>query len=143
MHLLHWLQNFRALCQQSRGHRDSRGHRINPVVPAERFEERTLLSANVLFVSGELNVSLESADSVRVGPFGSNVLVEVGNNGGAFFPSASLGVVPAASVQKIVIDGGDQENTVDLGRVLKANFPNLTSIEVRGRNGEEIGRAHV
>ncbi len=137
MQLLHWLQNFRALRQQPRGHRDLRGHRTVPVVPAERLEERALLSANVLFVTGELNVSLEGADAVRVSPFGTNVLVEVGNNGGAFLPSTSLGVVPSASVQKIVIDGGDQENTVDLSRVLKANFPNLTSIEVRGRNGDD------
>lgn len=145
MHLLHWLQNFRALCQQPRGHRESRSHRVAPVIPAERLEERALLSANVLFVSGELNVSLEGSDAVRIGPFGSNVLVEVGNDGGQFRPSASIGSVPAASVQKIVIDGGDQENTVDLGRVLKANFPNLTSIEVRGRNGEDtiIGSADI
>lgn len=145
MHLLHWLQNFRALRQQPRGHRDSRGHRATSVISAERLEERTLLSANVLFVTGELNIALESSDAVRVGPFGTNVLVEVGNDGGQFRPSTSLGVVPAASVQKIVVDGGDQENMIDLSRVLKSNFPNLTTIEVRGRNGEDtiIGSADI
>ncbi len=112
----------------------------------EQLEERTLPSASVLLIAGsELNISLEGGDDVRVRPFGGNVLVEIGSNGGILTPVTSLGTVPTTSIQTIVVSGGDQDNSIDLAQVVALSFPNVTSIQVRGHQGDDaiIGSADL
>ncbi len=102
----------------------------------ERLEERMLLTVSATFVSGELEINLDSGDNVSVRE--NPVLlgnVQVLANGS---PLASLGTVPAASVSKLLIHGGDEANVIDLTGMTAAVFTNpALVINVDGGNGED------
>ena len=74
-------------------------------VPAqsERLEPRALLSGSALVVGTELNIHLDTNQNVRLSSFNGNVLLETSSNGGLLQPLASIGSVPASSIQSIVI----------------------------------------
>jgi Ca2+-binding RTX toxin-like protein len=107
---------------------------------AEVVESRQLLSSSALFIpsTGELNIELGSLDNVRVSSVAGRVQVETSTGNGSFSTLNSLGVVASASVQSIVVVGGDDSNTIDLNGVTAAAFAGLTSISVDGGNGDDF-----
>ena len=103
------------------------------------MEERQLLSSSGLFIpaTGELNLLLGSQDNVRISSVAGRVLVETSTGTGSYSPLANLGTVNSASVQSIVVIGGDDANTIDLNGVTAAAFTALTSISLDGDNGHD------
>ena len=103
------------------------------------MEPRQLLSGSALFIpaTGELNIGLNSAESVRISAATGSVLVEVSTGGSSFTALTVLGTVPASSVRSIVVLGGDEANTINLNGVTSADFISLTSISIDGANGHD------
>ena len=103
------------------------------------MEPRQLLSSSGLFIAatGELNLLLGSKDNVRVSSVSGSVLVETSIGTGSYSPLLSFGSVNSASVQSLVIVGGDDSNTIDLNGVTAAAFTALTSISVDAANGHD------
>jgi Ca2+-binding RTX toxin-like protein len=97
------------------------------------------LSASGLFIpaTGELNLQLGSQDNVRISSQAGRVLVELSTGAGAYSPVTSLGTISSASVQALVIVGGDDANTIDLNGVTATEFTGLTSILVDAGNGHD------
>ena len=128
-----------------------------PQIGVEALESRELLSANALFLpaSGELELDLDSSESVRIRSTGGNLVIEASTNGGLTYSAVnSVGTLPAADVLSINVLGGDDANTIDLRGVTKNEvdlngmtvlvngatvpaFTNLTSIVVDGANGDD------
>ncbi len=132
MQLWNWLYNLNSR------DRKSQRHRKNPNALAQRLEERTLPSVSVLLIGGtELNISSDDGDSIQLGVIGGNVLIQTAAPGELLAPNLSIGSVPAANLQSIIITGGDQENTIDLSRVLAIDYLTLASISVRGGHGDD------
>ncbi len=103
------------------------------------MEPRQLLSSSGLFIAatGELNLLLGSKDNVRVSSVAGSVLVETSVGTGSYSPLLSIGAVNSASVQSLVVVGGDDSNTIDLSGVTAAAFTALTSISVDAANGHD------
>ena len=136
----------------------SRKTQRTPQVGVEALESRELLSANALFLpsSSELDLDLDSSESVRIRSVGGNVVIEASADGGLTYSMVnSVGTLPAADVLSINILGGDDANTIDLRGVTKSEvdlngmtvlvngmpvpaFTNLTSIVVDGANGDDL-----
>gem|GEM_PF-486432 len=112
---------------------------MKPAAQAEVMEPRQLLSSSGLFIAatGELNLFLGSKDNVRVSSVAGSVLVETSEGTGSYSPLLSFGSVTSASVQSLVIVGGDDANTIDLTGVTAAAFTALTSISVDAANGHD------
>ena len=119
--------------------RISNRRRGRTVAQAEVMEPRQLLSGSGLFIpaTGELNLQLGSLENVRVSTQNGAVLVETSTGSGSYSPLISLGTVQAASVQSLVVVGGDDANTIDLIGVTSFDFTSLTSIEVDAGNGHD------
>ena len=103
---------------------------------AEHLELRSLPSANVLVIGAELNITLSLNDNVSVSSVSGTVVVQIGENGGNLLP-VPLGNLSASAVQSIVIQGGEEGNSIDLSGVLATDFTSLTSINVDGGNGND------
>ena len=105
----------------------------------ESMEARQMLYASALFIpsTGELNIELNSSDSVRVSSANGAVLIEVSANGSAYTPLSSIGTIASSSVLSLVVLGGDDANTIDLNGVTAAAFTSLTSISVDAANGQD------
>lgn len=112
---------------------------MKAAVQTEVMEPRQLLAASGLFIpaTGELNLQLGSQDNVRVSSVGGNLLVETSTGAGTYSPVLSLGVVSSASVQSLVVVGGDDANTIDLNGVTAAAFTSLTAISIDAANGHD------
>src|SRR5881628_1425466 len=80
---------------------------LDPVV--ETLEDRSLPSVFALFFSETLDISMDADDNVSVGNDGSGN-VQVMANGSPL----SIGSVAVDSVQAIVVNGSDSNNTLDL-----------------------------
>ena len=130
MRISSWLKNWKTTPR-------NRNKSQTALVAAEQMEPRTLLSASALIIAGELNVSLHTNENVQVSTFNGNLLVQTSSGTGLFTPITSLGTVAASSITSIVINGGDQENIIDLGGVLAADFTKLPSIKVNSGNGND------
>ena len=131
-----WLKNW---WESARSSNRRRGAAVKLAAQAEVMEERQLLSSSGLFIpaTGELNLQLGSQDNVRVSSSSGRVVVETSTGAGSYSTLASLGTVNSASVQSIVVIGGDDANTIDLNGVTAAAFTALTSISVDGDNGHD------
>ena len=108
--------------------------------PAEVLEQRSLLSASAVFVeaTGELSVELGSSESAQVSSVNGNVLISLSNDGSQFVPFTGIGTLPAASIVTLNVYGGDDANTIDLRNVTLATYPNLTSIQAFGDDGNDV-----
>ena len=104
------------------------------------MEGRQLLSASGLFIpaTGELNLLLGSQDNVRISSASGRVVVETSTGAGTYSTLASIGNVNSASVQSIVVIGGDEANTIDLNGVTAAAFTARPSISIDGYNGDDV-----
>ena len=112
---------------------------VTPTVQAEVLEDRQLLSSSGLFIpaTGELNLQLGSQDNVRISSVSGSVLVETSTGSGSYSPLLSLGTVASASLQSLVVVGGDDANTIDLNGVTASAFTALTSINIDAANGHD------
>ena len=113
---------------------------MTPSAQAEVMEERQLLSSTGLFIpaTGELNLLLGSQDNVRISSASGRVVVETSTGAGTYSTLASIGNVNSASVQSIVVIGGDEANTIDLNGVTAAAFTALPTISIDGYNGDDV-----
>ncbi len=106
------------------------------VSASEQLEERSMLSASTLFIAGELNVSLGPKDSVAIRDnpaIAGNVLVVINGT-----PVTNLSSVTASSVTKILVNGGDDANLIDLSGVTGAVFNNpALKLVVNAGNGAD------
>jgi len=106
------------------------------VQASERLEERSLLSASTLFIAGELNVSLGPKDGVAIRDnpaVPGNVLVVINGT-----PVSNLSTVTASSVTKIIVNGGDDANLIDLSGVTGSIFNNpALRLVVNAGNGAD------
>ena len=106
------------------------------VQASEQLEERSLLSASTLFIAGELNVSLGPKDSVAIRDnpaVAGNVLVVLNGT-----PVTNLSTVTASSVTKIIVNGGDDANLIDLSGVTGSIFNNpALRLVVNAGNGAD------
>ncbi len=108
-------------------------------VATETLEVRQVPAAVALFigVSGELNITMDGDNSVRVGSANGNVTVDASTGSGPFVRLTSIGTLPAANVRLINILGSDEPNGVDLSGVDSAVFTSLPVILVDGANGND------
>jgi Ca2+-binding RTX toxin-like protein len=124
--------------------RRTRNRRSYPLTtasqPAEVLEQRSLLSASAVFVeaTGELSVELGSSESAQVSAVNGNVLIGLSNNGGPYVPFTGIGTLPASRIVSLNIYGGDDANTIDLSNVTLTTFPNLTSLQAFGDDGNDV-----
>ncbi len=105
-----WLKNWSASADRRRGSRVSRS------IPhsAQSLENRSLLSASVLLIGGELNITLVRDEAVRISSIAGNLVVQTGSSGGALLPSTNIAATSSSAIQSIVISGGDEANEIDL-----------------------------
>ncbi len=115
------------------------GKPVRPIsVPAECLETRSLLSSSTIFLaSGELNIALGAHENVAVQSIAGNVVVTTSDGTAPLLPTPSLGTIPASAVKSIVIQGGDDANSIDLSNVTAAIFSALRTISVRAANGND------
>jgi Ca2+-binding RTX toxin-like protein len=108
--------------------------------PAEVLENRSLLSASAVFIeaTGELSVELGSSESAQVSSVNGNVLIGLSSDGSPYIPFTGIGTLPASSIVTLVMYGGDDANTIDLSNVTLANYPNLTTLQVFGDDGNDV-----
>ena len=102
----------------------------------ERLEERSLLSAQVFFSNGEIDVVLGPTDNVAVqeSPVAPGTVVVLING----TPTAAFPIVSTSSVTKVLITGGDDANLIDLTGITAAAFNNpALRIEAHGGNGAD------
>ena len=94
------------------------------------------MSASALFIAGELNVSLGPTDDVVISDnpvSAGNVLVLLNGR-----PVTNITTVASSSVTKIIVNGGDDANLIDLTGVTGAAFNNpALSIVVNAGNGSD------
>ncbi len=111
----------------------------SPAMPviAEQLETRSLLSVSVLLIGGQLDITSDANDSIRVSSVSGNLLVETAAAGDTLLPFSGLPSTPTSSITSITITGGDEENSIDLGSVLAADFTSLTNISVQAGNGAD------
>ena len=128
-----WLKNWSAAADRRRGSRAS--HSLPR--SAERLENRELLSASVLLIGSELNITLVRDEAVRISSIAGNLVVQTGTSGGVLTPSTNIGTVSSSAIQTILITGGDEANDIDLGGVFAVDFTSLTSIVVDAGNGHD------
>lgn len=143
-----WLLRFENTLKQhlsskmsGRRTRSRRAYPLNPAPqPAEVLEQRSLLSASAVFVeaTGELSVELGSSESAQVSSINGNVLIGLSNDGGPYVPFTGIGTLPAASIVTLNVFGGDDANTIDLSNVTLATFPNLTTLQAFGDDGNDV-----
>lgn len=106
---------------------------------AECIETRCLLSSSAIFLaSGELNISLGAHENVAVQSIAGNVVVTLSDGTSPLVPTPSLGTIPASAVKSIVVQGGDDANSIDLGNVTAAVFSSLPTILVKAANGNDL-----
>ncbi len=105
---------------------------------AECLETRALLSSSAIFLaSGELNIALGAHENVAVQSIAGNVVVTLSDGTAPLLPTPSLGTIPASAVRSLVIQGGDDANSIDLSNVTAAIFSALRTISVRAANGND------
>lgn len=128
-----WLKNWSAAANRRRTSGTSR------TLPqsAESLENRSLLSATVLVIGTELNISLVRDEAVRISSLAGNLVVQTGTSGGVLTPNANIGSTSSSAIQTIVITGGDEGNDIDLNGVFAVDFTSLTSISVNAGNGHD------
>ena len=127
-----WLDSVRNRLLFPRRRRSTSLSRI-----AERLEDRTLLAVSALFLSGELTVTSDGDDSIRVSALGGNVLIEEAPPGGTYSPLSTLPTVGAGSVTKLVVQGGDGANVIDVGGVSSSAFSSQLEIVIQGGDGAD------
>ena len=112
-------QSLKLDSRRKNGQRDSAGR------VCERLEERSLLSAQSLFINGEINITLGPTDNVAIqeNPTVPGT-VEVLLNG---TPDANFPTVSASAVARLLITGGDDGNLIDLTGLTAAVFNNPAS----------------
>jgi len=142
--LTSWLTSLRRGRRLARRHTDSlrptRSRGTAKVSPAaEVLEDRTLLSVTTLMIDGELSVVSDARDSIEIGAdSGSNVQVTVDG-----VIDTSVGPFAAASVERLLVQGGDLGNLLDLSQVFAVDYAwsdvdgNVISIEVTGGDGHD------
>ena len=102
---------------------------------SEKLEDRTLLTVNALFFSGELDIFATANDSITVRTDPANFsFVQVLGNG---VPVSSVGSLLASQISRLVIDAGSGDNVVNLSGVSSAFFPALTGVTVDGGDGDD------
>ncbi len=109
------------------------------VANLELLETKTLLSSSALFIpaTGELSVEINNLDGVSVSSANGLVVIQT-TSGGTTTTVTSIGDIPAASVQKIVVLGGDEANQIDLSGVSLVSYSSLVSIQADGANGDDL-----
>ena len=137
-----WLQRLQtALSGNASRRRPVRrgGTSARPISPAaECLETRCLLSSTAIFLaSGELNIALGARENVAVQSIAGNVVVTLSDGSAPLLPTPSLGTIPASAVRSIVIQGGDDANSIDLSNVTAAIFSALRTISVKAANGND------
>ena len=138
-----WLQRLRAVILGNDSRRTSARRGGKPAWPigrsAECLETRGLLSSSAIFLSsGELNIALGARDNVSVQSIAGNLVVSLSEGSSPLSPTPSLGTISAASVRSIVIQGGDDANSIDLSNVTAALFSALQTISVKAANGNDL-----
>ena len=154
MRITSWIDSLTTRWQRTRSLR--RAHRLGQAVRrsrhrgvAEVLEDRTLLSVTSLFFNGDLTVVSDADDAIviREDPVQpGRVEVLVGNPVGGtitYVADTSVGALDANTVQTILVRGGDDGNTIDLGDaqglggVDTAVYTSLTSVVIEGGNGDD------
>ena len=137
-----WLQRLQKALTGNAARRTPARRGGKPARPiaqmAECLETRNLLSSSTIFLaSGELNIVLGSHENVAVQSIAGNVVVALSDGTSPLLPTPSLGTIPAAAVKSLVIQGGDDANSIDLSNVTAAIFSALRTISVRAANGND------
>lgn len=83
--------------------------------------------------TGELFINMIDEQDVSISASGGQLRVVVDGQVRAQFDS-----VAAGAVRSIVVDGNDLNNTIDLSRVTRKAFVNLTSVRVDGGDGDDV-----
>lgn len=108
--------------------------RKNIQARGENLEPRTLLTVTALLVAPtELIVVSDRDDDITV-QADLNGDVQILDDG-AVLP---FGLIPANSLTKLEVFGGDSENTIDVSNVTSGVFTSLLSIELDGGDGNDM-----
>jgi Ca2+-binding RTX toxin-like protein len=100
---------------------------------SESLEQRTLLTVTALLITPtELVVVSDRDDSITVRA-NLNGDVEVLDDGVIL----NIGTIPASTLTKIEVVGGDGDNTLDVSGLSSSQFTALTAIEIDGGDGDD------
>jgi Ca2+-binding RTX toxin-like protein len=133
MHFHSWLE---AIRNRNRRRKQTRPRPADVCQqPTESLERRTLLSVSSLIINGELSIISDADDSIaiRVNPFDLTTLQVLENGTSA----TTVGNVQVADITSININAGAGNNLIDLSGVDSNTFINLTSVSVRGNDGND------
>lgn len=133
MTLKSWLSALRNRCV-SRCRAAQRRRDVSPVCQVETAEPRVLLSVSALLINGTLNVSATGVDSITVRANATSGRVEVLDQNGLIAGSPN---VLASAIQKVVVNGSDSNNVINVSGVTAAQFTSLTSIVVNAGDGND------
>lgn len=134
MFITSWIERISQSLKQDSRRRIVRRESIERA--CDCLEQRSLLSAQALFVNGEIDIALSSTDNfaVRENPVVPGT-VQIVLNG---IPDANFPTVSASAVARLLINGGDDANLIDLTGMTAAVFNNAAlSIEAHGGNGAD------
>lgn len=137
MQLNHWLSSVCLRLQSSRRRHGRRIEHRSLLISrrVENLEDRSLLTVQAAVVGTELFISSNGADNIAVQSTSTiPALVQVLQNG---TPLQTLGSIPAASLTRIEIDGGDGDNTIDLRGITSSVFNPAIVLIVDGGNGND------
>ncbi|MCX7421933.1 MAG: hypothetical protein NT013_20635, partial [Planctomycetia bacterium] len=139
MTLLSWLSALRNRCvARSRPvalwQSSQRRRVVSPVCQVETAESRVLLSVSALLINGTLNVSATGVDSITVRANATSGRVEVLDQNGLISGSPN---VLASAIQKVVVNGSDSNNVINVSGVTAAQFTLLPSIVVNAGDGND------
>lgn len=133
MTLKSWLSALRTRLV-SHGRAAQRRSEVLSASQVETAEPRVLLSVSALLINGTLNVSATGVDSVTVRANATSGRVEVLDQNGLITGSPN---VLASAIQKLVVNGSDSNNSINVGGVTAAQFTSLTSIVVNAGDGND------
>lgn len=127
MQLSSWLDRFR----RNIPHRRTAGTTRRS--PAEALEQRELLTVTGVLIGTELSIYLDGNDTVAVRRGATGNIELLGNN----VVVNSVPSIAATSISRLLIDGSDSDNTIDVSQLTTAQFPALIGITISGGNGTD------
>lgn len=134
MSITSWIERLSQSLKQNSRRKNVR--QDNTSRACESLEERSLLSAQAFFLNGEIDITLGPTDNVAIqeNPTAPGIVAVLING----TPAASFPTISAGSVTKILINGGDDANLIDLTGLTASVFNNpALSIEAHGANGAD------
>lgn len=131
-----WLENLRGRLYRTSRRASLKGQdRSVTIRQVESYEDRSMLTATLLFLAGDLQVLTDANENVTVRQDPGNAnRAQVLINGTV---SPALPGLQVTDVTSLTISTGDSENIIDVSGVRSAVFTNLITITINSFDGDD------